>query len=39
MEKAQFTDQMEYRPYGKGIMVPREYSLVVSSPNEKGMVL
>ena len=29
---------MKYRPSGKGIMAPMEYTLKVYSPNEKGMV-
>ena len=37
IEKAKFMMQMEYSP--NGIMAPREYSLVVYSPNGKGMVL
>ena len=38
MERAWFMDQMKYSPNRKGIMDPRECSLMVYSPNWKGMV-
>ena len=39
MEKAWSMALMEYNPNGKGVMTPIEYTLMVCSPNEKGMVL
>ena len=30
---------MEYNPYGKGIMAPMKYILIIYSPNWKIMVL
>ena len=38
MKKAYFMVPMKYRPSGKGIMAPMEYTLKVYSPNKKGMV-
>ena len=39
MEKAWSMALMEYNPNGKGVMAPIEYTLMVYSPSEKGMVL
>ena len=39
MEKTWFMAPMEYSPSGKDIMAPMNYTLVVNSPNGKGMVL
>ena len=39
MEKTWFMSLMEYNSNGKGITEPKEYVLMVHSPNGKGMVL
>ena len=39
MEKAWFMTPTEYKPHGRGIMAPTKYTLMVNSPNRKGMVL
>ena len=39
MERTWFMAPTEYNPNGKGITVPKEYVLMVHSPNGKGMVL
>ena len=39
MEKAWFMAPMEYGPNGTDIMAPMDYTPMVNSPNEKGMVL
>ena len=38
MEKEWSQALMEYNPNKKGIMAPMEYTLMVNSPNRKGMV-
>ena len=38
-EKTWFMLPMEYNPYGKGIMAPMKYILIIYSPNRKIMVL
>ena len=39
MEKTWFTALMDYNPNVKGITEPKEYVLMVHSPNGKGIVL
>ena len=38
MKKAWFMAPMEYRPNGKGILMPMKHAPMVDSPNGKGMV-
>ena len=39
MEKAWFMAPMDYTLNGKGIMAPKDYTLILYSPIKKGMVL